>query len=194
MQQHIAILESLDVHVCAEMQYRLLVEKLPRDLINKWEDKHPPSSQDYPTFSELAKFVNEAAFRLARDDSTSASHRFENPSKRDYKQGEQQQNKYRKSNQGTRTFVTSTGNQNCIICGASHMLYQCPKFGVLSIPDRWATVRKHNLCRNCLRRHRGDCTLTHCKQCPARHHTLLHNPDFRPRDPRPQSVDSEKAS
>lgn len=192
MQQHIGILQSLDVNVCSEMQYRLLFEKLPRDLINKWEDKHPPSSEIYPTFSELVKFVNEAAFRLAKDETDTRKN--DNPSKRDHKHVEQRLSKFRKSNQGVRAFVTNTLNENCVICKAPHVLYQCPEFKILKLQERWAAIRKFNLCRNCLRRHRGDCMFSHCKLCPAKHHTLLHNPDSKPKNLDPQSAKSNRST
>lgn len=175
MQQHIGILKSLDVNICPEMQYQLLFDKLPHDIVSKWEDKNPLSNDEFPTFSALVQFVNEAAFRLARNEADSVTRRSGNSLKRDNKSNWQSANKFRKGNFGARSFVTNTVAKGCPVCNIPHFIYQCEKFRGLSLADRWAMIRRLRLCRNCLRKHAGECTLSHCKLCPAKHHTLLHN-------------------
>ncbi|XP_065085820.1 uncharacterized protein LOC135707835 [Ochlerotatus camptorhynchus] len=66
--------------------------------------------------------------------------------------------------------------RNCVICSDHHPLYLCGSFSKLSVEEKEKEVRRHQLCRNCLRKGHlsRDCSSsTNCRKCRGRHHTLL---------------------
>ncbi|XP_065087242.1 uncharacterized protein LOC135708976 [Ochlerotatus camptorhynchus] len=77
--------------------------------------------------------------------------------------------------------VTSHGasQQNyrkCLVCSDHHPLYQCAVFSKMSVEDKERDVRRHQLCRNCLRKghQTRDCpSSSTCRKCRNRHHTQL---------------------
>lgn len=72
----------------------------------------------------------------------------------------------------------SGGRSNCVIClSERHPLYACPKFKAMSHEDRRSTLKKNNLCLNCLGSGHfvKQCKSSHrCRKCQRPHHTLLH--------------------
>jgi hypothetical protein len=64
----------------------------------------------------------------------------------------------------------------CAVCEKPHFLTQCTEFLKLSPQERVATVKKMNLCFNCLSKSHTikDCRSGLCRHCQQRHHTLLH--------------------
>ncbi|XP_055632731.1 uncharacterized protein LOC129773180 [Toxorhynchites rutilus septentrionalis] len=67
-------------------------------------------------------------------------------------------------------------SRECILCSNHHPLYLCGVFSKLSINDKDKEVRRHQLCRNCLRKgHRADdCpSSSTCRKCHGHHHTQL---------------------
>lgn len=64
----------------------------------------------------------------------------------------------------------------CFFCRESHSIYNCPKFGKLTISDRTQELKKQRRCLNCLRRGHlvTNCNSSSCRKCGERHNTLLH--------------------
>ena len=65
----------------------------------------------------------------------------------------------------------------CVICGDAHRIYSCEEFRKLTVDQRWQEARNHNLCGNCLQPYHQlrECkSLSSCRECGKRHHTLLH--------------------
>ncbi|XP_071646595.1 uncharacterized protein [Temnothorax longispinosus] len=58
-------------------------------------------------------------------------------------------------------------------------MYACNKFNELTVPQRITAVNERKLCRNCLRPNyfAQDWQLSACKNCSAKHNTLLHPSD-----------------
>lgn len=73
-------------------------------------------------------------------------------------------------------FIQSKTYVNCPKCNQQHGLYNCKDFLALTSNERLATVRKLNVCINCLFSHNGnECISTkRCKHCNKNHSTLLH--------------------
>ena len=69
-------------------------------------------------------------------------------------------------------------NNHCILCTAEYYsLYFCPKFKSLNNDYKLSTLRKNNICMNCLNGGQlcKHCRSFHkCKKCQHLHHTLLH--------------------
>ncbi|XP_073845119.1 uncharacterized protein [Musca autumnalis] len=65
----------------------------------------------------------------------------------------------------------------CGLCQDDHAIQTCPRFREMSAYRRYETVERRGYCRNCLARSHlaPDCTsLTACRRCDYRHHTMLH--------------------
>ncbi|XP_075150253.1 uncharacterized protein LOC142224367 [Haematobia irritans] len=66
---------------------------------------------------------------------------------------------------------------SCGLCQEDHAISSCPRFREKSARQRYETVERRGYCRNCLARSHlaPDCqSLSGCRQCNLRHHTLLH--------------------
>ena len=67
--------------------------------------------------------------------------------------------------------------QRCPQCNQEHLLHRCDQFLALKTKERWASVKKWNICFNCFfGTHRvSECTSKFsCKTCKKKHHSLLH--------------------
>lgn len=68
--------------------------------------------------------------------------------------------------------------KKCVICYEQcSSVGKCKKFLDAGRNERWNLVRKHNLCKLCLRRHYGICNsniVCEYKDCKIKHNTLLH--------------------
>ena len=65
----------------------------------------------------------------------------------------------------------------CKFCPEDHFSFKCPVFTAMSIEERRETLKKKNLCFNCLHEgHRtADCfSKKSCFKCKLRHHTMVH--------------------
>lgn len=73
----------------------------------------------------------------------------------------------------SKMYHTSFGKYQ--LCNGRHVLMQCPKFIGMNIRTRNNTVRKLQVCKNCLYKHSDtQCTsIKRCKECNDPHHTLL---------------------
>ena len=86
---------------------------------------------------------------------------------------------------GQRTFfgeivsIDSKENISCDVCGDNHTILNCSKFDRMSVPVRWETAKRLNLCYRCLDKgHIGKscersraCRLGGCRKL---HNKLLH--------------------
>lgn len=78
----------------------------------------------------------------------------------------------------TSSFVTSTPEFSCYVCKANgHRIFDCARFLRLRPTERLQTVKRLQLCINCLRSNHTarDCNSSSCFKCNARHNTLLHD-------------------
>lgn len=71
----------------------------------------------------------------------------------------------------------STWQYSCGLCQEDHAISSCQRFRDKTPYQRYETVERRGYCRNCLARSHlaPDCpSLTGCRRCELRHHTLLH--------------------
>ena len=81
-----------------------------------------------------------------------------------------------------RVFHTATKMQinkklvSCFICEKMHSIFNCADFLKLNPDERLQHIKSMNRCTNCFSKGHftKDCTASGCRQCPKRHHTLLH--------------------
>ncbi|XP_065078147.1 uncharacterized protein LOC135701316 [Ochlerotatus camptorhynchus] len=72
--------------------------------------------------------------------------------------------------------ASPTNQRKCVACSDHHPLYQCMVFSKLSAEEKDREVRRHQLCRNCLRKgHMAkECpSSSTCRKCRGHHHTQL---------------------
>lgn len=73
--------------------------------------------------------------------------------------------------------VATTGKFVCPRCKKNHLLYQCVSFLAETPDKRHAFIKSIKRCFNCLAANHAtkECKNEHrCKECSAKHHTLLH--------------------
>ena len=75
--------------------------------------------------------------------------------------------------------IVSKENISCDVCGDNHTILNCSKFEKMSVPVRWETAKRLNLCYHCLDKgHRGkSCERSRvCGRggCQKLHNKLLH--------------------
>ena len=67
----------------------------------------------------------------------------------------------------------------CHLCKSNdHLLWKCPRFCQMTVPERTATVDKLKLCISCFAHSHAvaECRSTFkCMKCRKRHHTLPHS-------------------
>lgn len=92
-----------------------------------------------------------------------------------------------KQNTKIKSFVTtenisSSLSRSCPKCKSDHNLNSCPQFLSLSVNDRMSLLPGYKLCYNCLRHghYPSNCKKSGCKICKRKHHTLIHNSDYKP--------------
>lgn len=88
-----------------------------------------------------------------------------------------------------KTLVTTSDNSNnnnnasshCPKCNQSHNLYVCPQFLALSVNERMSLLPNYKICYNCFRQGHlsNQCKKPGCKTCKRKHHTLIHNSDYK---------------
>ncbi|XP_055690269.1 uncharacterized protein LOC129793847 [Lutzomyia longipalpis] len=73
-------------------------------------------------------------------------------------------------------FINSASSDLCRCCKeSSHPLDKCPIFLRQSPDERFETVKRLSLCRNCFATHMThSCTYNRCRKCQGRHNVLLH--------------------
>ena len=83
-----------------------------------------------------------------------------------------------KESKGYVMQVRDASEDPCPACqGDDHRLYRCSTFRSWDQPRRYRFVKTNRLCFNCFFRSHGsnDCpSRKSCRECGARHHTLLH--------------------
>ncbi|XP_049300576.1 uncharacterized protein LOC125774390 [Anopheles funestus] len=80
--------------------------------------------------------------------------------------------------QAPQASTAAKASNICVVCkGSCASVDRCARFAELSGEGRWAVVKEKQLCRKCLRQHKGFCKrLTPCgvEGCTFKHHSLLH--------------------
>ncbi|XP_075150561.1 uncharacterized protein LOC142224663 [Haematobia irritans] len=83
-----------------------------------------------------------------------------------------------------RSFQNRVSEPQCHLCPKEyHLIRKCPKFLKMSHENRFAEIRKSNMCRNCFSKvHTArNCKSKYaCSICHKRHHTLLHKGEEAP--------------
>ncbi|XP_044583482.1 uncharacterized protein LOC123264315 [Cotesia glomerata] len=169
--QHINNLQSLQINITESLLVRILENKLPSEIKNKWQETFT-DNDTLPTFESFCEFVSNFAFRLSThkpDKHRDSDH----SSKRRRNEHSNNNLKKQKTDTPVRALVT-TASSACPCCKHLHPLYKCYTFNALTVGERIKFVKSSKLCNNCLRVHKGTCTSSRCRVCKKFHHTTLH--------------------
>lgn len=150
----------------AEYKDLLLVELLSSrlDPVTRrgWEEHTSAKEQD--TLKDLQDFLQRRIQILESLPAKPASRNEQQPLKRNTSSSKVSHN------------AVQWNNAKCPSCAEIHGLHTCPAFLKMSLTSREAFLRAQSLCRNCLKRGHlaRECSSKFsCRNCKARHHTLL---------------------
>lgn len=144
---------------------------------------------DVPNLKTFSEFLNQRCV-----DQRNATPIPTKPSPSTTPNSRQSHNKSMPSRKSANALTTSATSSNCRFCQESpHALYKCAKFLNLPVEEKFQTVKRLSLCRNCFATHlTHTCTYHKCSKCHMRHNILLHDHfasavDDRPRPPAPNN-------
>ncbi|XP_044582910.1 uncharacterized protein LOC123263929 [Cotesia glomerata] len=169
--QHINNLQSLQINITESLLVRILENKLPSEIKNKWQETFT-DNDTLPTFESFCEFISNFAFRLSThkpDKHRDSDHSF----KRRRDEHSNNNLKKQKTDTPVRALVTTVSSA-CPCCKHLHPLYKCYTFNALTVGERIKFVKSNKLCNNCLRVHEGTCNSGNCRVCHKSHHTMLH--------------------
>lgn len=136
----------------------LIGEKMDNESCKLWEYSLPDKTE--PTVEDIRKFLTQRCTALEMSSSTTRS-----------------SVKSMSVRANTSIRMNNVRTAKCIVCSGQHDLYRCPIFLNQNVHQHVETVRKHELCFNCLRSEHGakNCKSQGiCKRCNKRHNILLH--------------------
>lgn len=186
VQQHLRCLTSLKVPVDTWDVLLLALQrpKLPTKTWRKFDSTC--GEKQRPTTDGLMRFLTQRARTLRTERSSDDCHSVgTSPQKTSNETRQKPQILNRTSNESKSVFVTTTSN--CVVCNDStHSIYRCERFLDDPVRDKVQTIRKRNLCLNCLKPGHiaHECRSSRCRICDAMNHTLLHQDRSPRRSPR----------
>ncbi|XP_055688575.1 uncharacterized protein LOC129793053 [Lutzomyia longipalpis] len=121
-----------------------------------------------PTMREFRAFLNQRCL--------DATHAATAPTRSNPRPNSSNAKPAKNTKRPVNAFHTTAATSICQCCNQSaHPLYKCPQFLAQNAVERFETVKKLSLCRNCLAPHlTSTCTFRKCKKCQGRHNILLH--------------------
>ena len=176
---------------------KVLATKLPTPLQQKWIGQvgvYRDVVNRSPTLEDFNKFVQQ----LARDenDPRIAGLGYQGRTSQD-------NNGYKKKKEITTTkkvFTTKAtvdtdkaAKAPCLFCGegTKHAIMECRKFSALERQSKSEACKKHGLCFGCLNKghtKRSCPQLRKCSKCQKAHPTIMHDPNWKPKNDSNQKV------
>lgn len=141
-------------------------------------------------FSDMAAYLEEPNMEVNHRAPRPAQPRSRSPNRQHLQKPSGSRSSYRPHRVG-RQEHPSYWQRACGLCQEDHAISSCRRFLSLSPQQRYETVERRSYCRNCLARSHlaPDCSsLSTCRKCNVRHHTLLHDAP-QTEDPQPPLLD-----
>ena len=152
----------------------LIVDKLPKKVVEKWELQIGDHKEDYVKVKTLFAFLEQLI--RAKESSQPPSLQSKSPA-----QGNSWNHGAHSKSNSSRKYSTSalcstTQGRACIIFGKNHWVCSCISFLSLPVKERFRKGVSKGLCFRCLESgHRAEvCQKPLCKYCRGKHHRLLH--------------------
>ncbi len=148
-----------------------VVRKFSTSIRREWE-KYNNDPNTYPEFSSLESFLRMIAFAYEGVKASESEA---------CKGAKSEKTTPKKSVAVTNVSVGAAKLFVCQLCAGQHLIAFCEKYLAMSVPDRYSTVIKLNLCTNCLRRNHkaSECHLSNCRKCNKCHNTTLHKEEVK---------------
>ncbi len=118
--------------------------KLDSDTMFEWQ-KHSHKMEEVPHYRDILEFIDLRAQASETSVTTSTKKKFPVIGK------------------AVASFAANSESNNSHCTSERHPLYVCPKFKSMSRDDKFSTLKKNNLCMNCL--NSGH----HVKHCKSSH-------------------------
>ena len=152
----------------------LVVDKLPKRVVEKWELEVKDVQDNYLSTKALFTFL-EQIIRAKESAQPSPPESKQRSKMEATKDGPPKYNSQRKSS--TFALCASTRDQRCCVCRQNHKIWSCVSFLSLSVKERYRKVLSKGLCFLCLEAgHTAEkCQGSTCKYCQSRHHSLIHS-------------------
>ncbi|XP_053685635.1 uncharacterized protein LOC128735162 [Sabethes cyaneus] len=186
---------GLNEHLCNFALLQELVDRLPPTIKLDWA-RHR-QTLDTVTLSEFSSWLETLVEAACVVTVPSAFGNYASKSDRRSRKEEVYLHRESSSRSASGSPVSSktTPRKKCVICDEEcRNPCECKRFLAMDIRARWAAVKNYKLCRKCLAKHFGACTVREeCGRngCSYMHHKLLHDDSRYPRYSNPQPSTSQ---
>ena len=174
--------EKFNSETLAPVLVPLIVDKLPKEVVEKWELElnEEKAKQDCVEVKILFTFLEQLI--RAKESSQPPSLNSKVPAKENFGNRENRFKFNRSQKSSTSALCATTHEGKCVICYKNHGLKSCVSFLSLPVNERFRKAASKGLCFRCLEPgHRAEmCQKPPCKHCQGRHHSLLHHDSARP--------------
>ena len=169
LQQHLRALKTMKSEPDPSFVTSIIELKLDETTLFEWQKHSQEKVEEVPHYRDILEFIDLRA---------QAAESIAIPSKKQSVQSGKKPAHFGRVASYTATSDESGVRSHCLICVSErHPLYTCPKFKAMSHDEKRSTLRKNNLCLNCLGSGHfvKQCKSSHrCRKCQRPHHTLLH--------------------
>ena len=174
--------EKFNSETLAPVLVPLIVDKLPKEVVEKWELElnEEKAKQDCVEVKILFTFLEQLI--RAKESSQPPSLNSKVPAKENFGNRENRFKFNRSQKSSTSALCATTHEGKCVVCYKNHGLKSCVSFLSLPVNERFRKAASKGLCFRCLEPgHRAEmCQKPPCKHCQGRHHSLLHHDSARP--------------
>ena len=169
--------EKFNSETLAPVLVPLIVDKLPKEVVEKWELElnEEKAKQDCVEVKILFTFLEQLI--RAKESSQPPSLNSKVPAKENFGNRENRFKFNRSQKSSTSALCATTHEGKCVVCYKTHGLKSCVSFLSLPVNERFRKAASKGLCFRCLEPgHRAEMSQKPpCKHCQGRHHSLLHH-------------------
>lgn len=146
----------------------MLLKRLDNATVTRFELEH--GSSDIPCYKSLIEFLNKQCIAYDTLNFSSSAELSRKPNIVKSKLPHS-------GNRTTSFLINKSSSSKCPLCKENHSLYTCPAFLNKTPNERYNLCKSLHLCFNCLSNIHDIRTcrsLSTCRRCNQKHHTLLH--------------------
>ncbi len=168
---------ALDKITIEQLATALVVRDFDEELSKEWA-RHLGSLDKIPDMKQLLDFIRPLSHNLPAKTKPASNHH--HATKTTIKKEDTSSNSSFK-NAAAFSGSSTNNSKNCALCkGSNHSLARYQVFLDSDINQRWSLIKQHKYCANCLHQSHqvNSCASSFtCRECKARHNTLLHRGD-----------------
>ena len=167
--------EKYNSEILAPVLVPLIVDKLHKKLVEKWELEIGDKKEDCSPIKKLFSFLKKVI--RAKESSTQVPNVDHNPPKSGLKEGFPKNPWFKRTSTSALCSSTQTEEKLCAFCGKDHNEWSCINFLSLTVKERFRRASAKGLCFLCLKSGNRSTSCgrkTLCKHCKGQRHHLLH--------------------